>query len=118
MNTTLIGRRAEVSACEFLEDTGMTVVSQNARTRLYELDLVMLDGDTLVIVEVKYRKNALWGGGEAALDRDKIHRLIMATQLWQVEHGYELHAVRIDLVVVEGASLRCRYYPNAVEVSA
>lgn len=117
MNTTLIGRRAETTAREFLEDKGMTIVAQNTRTRLYELDLVMLDGDTLVIVEVKYRKNAFWGGGEAALDQHKIDRLIMATQLWQVEHGYELHAVRIDLVVVEGASLRCRYYPNAVEVS-
>src|SRR3546814_9014094 len=44
----------------FLLGQGLRTVAANANYRFGELDLVMLDGDTLVFVEVRFRRNASW----------------------------------------------------------
>ena len=71
MNTTAIGSKAEEKARTWLERNGWVCLEQNARTRFFELDLVMKDGDTTVFVEVKYRKSNDYGGGVGAISRDK-----------------------------------------------
>jgi len=47
------GRRAEQLVAERLEAAGWRIVERNARTRHGELDIVALDGRTLVFLEVK-----------------------------------------------------------------
>jgi len=117
MNTTAIGTEAELLAREYLEQQGMKCLDQNARTRFYELDLVMLDGSDVVAVEVKYRRNADFGGGEAAISPKKKWRLQQGIMQWLEQHGYEdtSQNLRIDVVVVTGEKYACTYYPNAVE---
>jgi putative endonuclease len=48
-----IGRAAEDLVAERLASAGWEIVERNARTRYGELDIVALDGATLVFVEVK-----------------------------------------------------------------
>jgi putative endonuclease len=48
-----LGRAAEELVAARLADAGWEVVERNARTRQGELDLIALDGPTLVFVEVK-----------------------------------------------------------------
>ncbi len=48
-----LGRRGEQLAAEHLERLGWTIVARNHHTRFGELDIVALDGETLVFVEVK-----------------------------------------------------------------
>jgi len=48
-----IGRRAEDLVAARLVAAGWRIVERNARTRLGEIDIVALDGRTLVFVEVK-----------------------------------------------------------------
>jgi putative endonuclease len=48
-----LGRAAESLAAGALERRGWHVLERNARTRTGELDLIALDGATLVFVEVK-----------------------------------------------------------------
>jgi putative endonuclease len=48
-----IGRRAEDLVAARLVAAGWRIVERNARTRLGEIDIVALDGHTLVFVEVK-----------------------------------------------------------------
>ena len=48
-----IGRRGEQLAAEHFERLGWTIVARNHRTRFGELDIVALDGETLVFAEVK-----------------------------------------------------------------
>jgi Holliday junction resolvase-like predicted endonuclease len=47
-----------------LQQQGLRLLAQNWLCKRGELDLVMLDGDTVVFVEVRYRKTlngvALW----------------------------------------------------------
>lgn len=51
-----LGRLGERLAAEHLERRGCSIVSRNHRTRLGEIDLIVLDGNTLVFVEVKTRR--------------------------------------------------------------
>jgi putative endonuclease len=117
MNTTTVGQKAEAVAREFLEARGMRCLAANARTRFYELDLVMLEGQDIVAVEVKYRKNHDFGGGEAAISRDKARRLRQAVLQWAAQNGYDgaNQNLRIDVVIVTGAKLECVHYPCAVD---
>lgn len=117
MNTTAIGLEAELVAREFLERRGMQLIAANARTRFYELDLIMRDGADIVAVEVKYRKNTDFGGGEAAISLNKRWRLKQAIEQWMIQNGYNSRDqnVRIDAVVVMGENFDCTYYPSVVE---
>jgi len=53
----LLGRRGEELAAEYLESLGMLIVERNWRCREGEIDIVALDGDALVIAEVKTRRS-------------------------------------------------------------
>ena len=48
-----IGRRGEQLAAEHFERLGWLIVARNHHTRFGELDIVALDGDSLVFAEVK-----------------------------------------------------------------
>ena len=50
---TTLGRRGEQLAAEHFERLGWEIVARNYRTRFGELDLVAVDGDTVVFAEVK-----------------------------------------------------------------
>lgn len=115
MNTTMIGRQAEQCARKYLENNGLKYIAANVRTRFYELDLIMQDGDTIVIVEVKYRSSQRYGGGEAALDNDKSRRLIAAAEAWHAQYSSQSIDMRIDLVTVTGKEQVCRWYCNIIE---
>jgi putative endonuclease len=52
-----LGRRGEALAAEHLERRGCTILTRNYRTRWGELDIVALDGQTLVFCEVKTRQS-------------------------------------------------------------
>lgn len=51
-----LGRAGETFAAEHYERLGFSVVARNHRTRHGEIDLVVCDGRTLVICEVKTRR--------------------------------------------------------------
>ena len=53
-----IGYKAEENALSFLVRQGLDVVERNFRCRFGEIDLIMRDGDVLVFVEVRKRKNS------------------------------------------------------------
>jgi len=53
-----LGAAGERFAAEHLERLGWRIVARRFRTRHGELDLVAVDGDTLVFVEVKTRRGA------------------------------------------------------------
>ena len=54
------GQTAERHAREHLEQHGLRLVTQNWQCRRGELDLIMLDGNCLVFIEVRYRQHKGW----------------------------------------------------------
>ncbi|MBW7915752.1 MAG: YraN family protein [Trueperaceae bacterium] len=94
---------AEALARRYLEELGFTHLASNYRLRGGELDLVMQDGATVVVVEVKQRKDARHGHPAEALRRPQLTRLRRtAEHFTAVALGRPDAAVRLDLVTVVG----------------
>jgi putative endonuclease len=106
------GQHAEDLAQRYLQTRGMRLISRNWACRSGELDLVMLDGDTVVFVEVRYRRHVAWGGALESVDRRKQQKLISAAQLFlQKEHRWSKYPCRFDVVAI-GASASATEEPN------
>ncbi|MBT8161463.1 MULTISPECIES: YraN family protein [Arthrobacter] len=94
----LLGRHGETLAVGFLEDQGMRIVDRNWRCSDGEIDIVALDGDTLVIAEVKTRKNLAYGHPFEAIDAAKLARLHRLALNWCREHEFRTALRRVDVV--------------------
>ncbi|MFJ3956894.1 YraN family protein [Arthrobacter sp. NPDC090010] len=96
----VLGWRGEALAADFLEDQGMRVVEQNWRCAAGELDIVAVDGDTLVVAEVKTRSNMDYGHPFEAVTREKLLRLHRLARQWAGEHALRLPKRRLDAIAV------------------
>jgi putative endonuclease len=100
--TTELGRRAEARAVAYLEASGLRLLERNFRCRGGEIDLVMLDGETLVLVEVRSRASTAFGGAAASVDGRKQRRLILAARrLLLVRPAYRALRARFDVVAFD-----------------
>lgn len=75
MNNRELGAIHEEAACEYLSSLGMHIIARNFRTKTGEIDLIAKDGDTLVFVEVKFRRTARAGDALSAIDSRKQCRI-------------------------------------------
>ncbi len=84
-----IGRAAEDLVATRLAQANWEILERNARTRYGELDLIALDGRTLVFVEVKAgREGSIYGPERPvlAVDRRKQLRVRRLAVAWMAEH--------------------------------
>lgn len=94
-----IGNEGERRAEKCLLAKGLRILERNYSTRRGEIDLVALDGDTLVFVEVKARAAARFGLPQEAVGALKQRRLVKAAQAYLLERGWEGPA-RFDVVAI------------------
>ncbi|HRI44160.1 MAG TPA: YraN family protein [Fimbriimonadaceae bacterium] len=104
-NLRRVGREAEDRAAGHLLDLGYTIVTRRFKGAGGEIDLVALDGDTLVIVEVKSTRTA-FRRAEAGLDDRKARRLAAVAD--EYLHKFALHDrhLRYDLIAIDRDGLR------------
>ncbi len=102
-----VGYAAEQRALDYLSARGLALLARNYRVRVGELDLVMAEGAELVVVEVRHRRDAGFGGAAASVTPAKQGRLRRAAQVFLAERygGRGWPAVRFDVVAIEGARL-------------
>jgi putative endonuclease len=99
------GAAAEALAAEYLERHGLVVIARNLRCKGGELDLICLDGEVLVIVEVRVRRNSDFGGAADSVTPHKQRKLIRAAQYhWQRRPDWQARIVRFDVIAVDGGS--------------
>lgn len=104
----LLDRRArgdavETAALEFLQQHGLRLLARNAQARGGELDLVMIDHDSVVFVEVRYRASAMFGGGAASVDAGKRRKLVRAAQVFLLRHPQHAESpCRFDVIDAGG----------------
>lgn len=96
-----VGTWGENRAVAYLTGAGMTVLDRNWRCRHGELDIVAVDGDCLVVVEVKTRRSRAFGTALEAVDPRKLARLRMLTGQWLSCHEVRTRRVRIDVVALQ-----------------
>jgi putative endonuclease len=101
-STTALGRRAEDLACRHLEAQGLRLLERNYRCRAGELDLVMLDGGTLVVVEVRSRSTSAHGDAASSVGQRKQRRFIRAARhLLLSRPDYRRLPARFDVVAID-----------------
>ena len=88
-----------------MQAKGLRLVARNVRFRGGELDLVMKDGDTLVVAEVRKRSREDYGGAAASVDPRKRARIVQATRLWLAQTPqYSDWPIRFDVCALDGAN--------------
>lgn len=108
------GDRFEAAARQFLEARGLRVVQVNFLCRHGEIDLVMRDGDTVVFVEVRYRRGGAFGGAAASVTAAKRRRLISAAHIWMAGRPRDARRpCRFDVIAFEGE--RAEWIRNAFD---
>lgn len=114
-----LGRLGERLALEYLQAHGHTLVEANVRRREGEIDLVTLDGETLVFVEVKLRRSARLGGAIQALSATKQRRMAALAEAYAADHPELPPRQRIDLVAIDlgpgGGVANLEHVESAVE---
>jgi putative endonuclease len=103
--TTAIGRRGEDAAASHLESHGLQLLERNYRCRGGEIDLVMLEGNTLVLVEVRLRTSSGFGGAAASVGQRKQRRFMLAARhLMMTRPAYRKLQARFDVVALEAGA--------------
>jgi putative endonuclease len=97
----LRGESAEEQAHRFLVAKGLEPVCRNFRCKQGELDLIMTDRQTLVIVEVRFRKTDKYGSAAESITRAKQSRIIAATHIYLTSQKTD-SPIRFDVVAISG----------------
>jgi uncharacterized protein (TIGR00252 family) len=79
------------------------LIARNYRCRYGEIDLVMRERETLVFVEVRYRRSSLFGGGIDSVHAGKRAKLVRAAEVFLINHPRHAGAAcRFDVVALTG----------------
>jgi putative endonuclease len=97
------GRDAESRALAHLRIAGLALIERNFRCRRGEIDLVMLERGTLVLVEVRYRASEDYGGAAASVTWRKQRRIVTAAHYLLLSRpDLRRYPARFDVVAVSG----------------
>ena len=105
-STTATGSAAERTAATFLRDRGYHVLEHNFRSRGGEIDLIALDGGTLVFVEVKLRRTLSRGTPIEAVSPLKQARVARAAAAYLAYSGRVFPRIRFDVISIMKTSAR------------
>ena len=106
------GLWGEDTALEYLtRKMNMVLMEHRYRTKCGEIDLIMMDGETVVFVEVKTRKTGEAGNGRSAVTIPKQKRITNAAILYLMKQRWMNRPVRFDLVEIHGDKIL--YVPDA-----
>lgn len=95
------GTAGETAALNHLRERGLELVARNYRCKAGEIDLIMLDGPTLALIEVRYRAGNAFGGAAASVTWRKQRRIVAAARyLMLTRADLRRYPARFDVVAV------------------
>ena len=92
------GRRSEILSIDYLRSQGYRIVCSPYRTKTGEADIVAWDGDILVFIEVKARKND--DPPEDSVGVQKQRRVIRAANAYIARYRLQDKPFRFDILAV------------------
>jgi putative endonuclease len=96
------GNRAELLASRFLEQRGLQPLHKNFHCRRGEIDLIMRDRDSLVFIEVRYRRNKHYGGAAGSVTQTKCRRIAQCARYYLDRYQASEQSIRFDVIAIEG----------------
>ena len=101
-----LGPRGERAAEKYLRRNGYRIVERNFRAAGAEIDIVAMDGDTLVFVEVKTRRSCEAGAPEEAVDERKQKQIRRAAEIFATRYCADDVTMRFDIVAIDASGKR------------
>jgi putative endonuclease len=96
------GQAAETQALRLLELQGLTLLTRNHRCRCGELDLIMSQEETAVIVEVRLRNSSTHGNALESVSNQKQNRINQCAKLWWIKEGqHKFKHLRFDVIALK-----------------
>ena len=105
------GLSGEKQAEEYLCKLGMICLERRFRAEDGEIDLIMQDGETIVMVEVKFRPGGRAGQGLMAVTPAKQRRMHHAALAYLAQRERMNLPVRFDVVEITSSGIL--HIPNA-----
>ena len=96
-----LGKWGEDLATAYLEQKGYTIVERDWKSGRRDIDIIAIDGNTVVFVEVKTRKNSVFGEPEEAIDFHKLQNLQQAIDHY-VKYKHIRQLIRFDIISIVG----------------
>ncbi|MBO8128184.1 MAG: YraN family protein [Peptococcaceae bacterium] len=94
------GKSAEDLAVQFLRKRGLTILQRNYRCRIGEIDIIALDGDTLVFVEVRSRSSSRFGFPQDTVNFRKQQKCKRVAECYLVSRQKTASFCRFDVIGV------------------
>jgi putative endonuclease len=95
-----LGRRGENAAARYLSRRGYVIVARGNRGAIGEIDLVAVEGRTLVFIEVKTRTTQDAGHPADAVDAQKQRRLTRLALAYMKRHDLLENPARFDVIAI------------------
>ena len=95
-----LGQRGEDAAARYLKRQGYRILARGLDSRLGELDIIAVDGRTIVFVEVKTRRTSDAGHPAEAIDDRKQRRMTQAALAYLKAERLLNYAARFDVVAI------------------
>ena len=92
------GAQGEETACRYLEGRGFRIIDRNWRGERFELDIVAMDGDTMVFCEVKTARTHRFGPAACWVTPRKVRRVSLAALDYIEAHDLAGKPFRFDVV--------------------
>ncbi len=99
------GNDAEARAREYLECQGLRTLQRNYLCRAGEIDIIMQHRDTLVFVEVRYRRHDRFGSALESVTRNKQQKIIRAAKHWLGSEKRHDSPCRFDVLAITGEAM-------------
>ena len=96
-----LGKEGEDAAVDYLTQKGYEIRHRDWHSGHRDLDIVAQKDSTLVIVEVKTRRDDRFGQPEEAVDNRKIRNIVASADAYVRKFAIDL-PVRFDLITVVG----------------
>lgn len=108
------GNFGEIAALGYLAAKGYVILAQNYRAWGKEIDIIAKDGDYIIFVEVKYRKQLDHGRPAEAITKRKRDSLVAAAYGYLAENGRGDENCRFDIIEIFGREqLHINHVENA-----
>jgi putative endonuclease len=96
-----LGKWGEDQAAEFLSHNGYQIIERDWKSGRRDIDIIATDGNEVIFVEVKTRRNRLFGEPEEAVDYHKLQSLRLAINHY-IKYRCINCDVRLDIISVVG----------------
>ncbi|QDU36728.1 hypothetical protein Mal4_10240 [Maioricimonas rarisocia] len=98
--TKLLGDRGERAAVRYLKRQGYRILARQSRSRIGELDIIAMDGPTIVFIEVKTRSSHAAGHPAEAVTSTKQRQITRAALQWLRARRLLERPARFDVVAI------------------